>query len=549
MNSLTRLRVPSSSLRMVSLLWVALAIAGAGFQVATALEDAARAGPLEAREDQKRPEDELIEDPFEVEFSERNLENSVTYEEDLDDDQGLAFEDELEDDTLTQQDIEDINAARDALERIKMEAGTRATIAATPSTSTTVQSGNQYTITSHDGFGVTRYPNRYARRWWFYKGTNIQYIVINCPFFRIQWSRKCRKDKFGVFKEPFVRGIRRCGQIHGFWKKYDVGIKVVFRTDRAVRRAGFTCVVSGIPYPPPTTTVTTSTSTSTSTTTTSTTTTFAPGCPVRPTVPPVRTVVTSCANIQPGYDYCSCVNLAGGICLTCYICTACDMEFFAVHDFSGTNLYVYLHFNCSQYPIDAKSLSFGYENYVKGYVVCFPPPSHVILPTYPTSTTGVIVMVSTCPISSSINVCSVFQTSGRRSIWDQSILDQSALMLHSKTSRSTVQQERELLSLANIASSDALAIVGISADLSTLTHPEVVKNLTVVDTTCEMFPQGQPIDLTSFTSLQILSLTLCNVPCVQVNLILTSTPLADASQECIVSETSNSTNIFVAAGN
>ncbi|XP_066985332.1 uncharacterized protein [Macrobrachium rosenbergii] len=549
MNSLTRPRMPSSSLRTVSLLWMTVAIAGAGFQVATALEDSARAEPLKAREDQKRSEDKLIEDAIEVDISERKLEDRIHYEDDLNDDQGLAFEDELEDDTLTQQDIEDINAAREALEKIKKEAGARATISALPGASTTVESGNQYTIVSHDGFGVTRYPNRFARRWWFYKGNNVQYIVINCPFFRIQWSRKCRKDKFGVFKEPFIRGIRRCGQIHGFWKKYDVGIKVVFRTDAAVRRAGFTCVVSGIPYPPEKTTTTTSTSTSTSTTTTSTTTTYAPGCPVRPTLPPVRTVVTSCANIQPGYDYCSCVNLAGGICLTCYICTACDMEFFAVHDFSSTNLYVYIHFNCSQYPIDAKSLSFGYENHVKGYVVCFPPPSNVILPTYPTSTTGVIVIVSSCPIASSINVCSVFQTSGRRSLLDQSILDHSALMLDSKNSLSTVWQERELQSLANIASIDALAIVGIAADLSTLPHPEVVKNLTVVDTTCEMFPQNQAIDLSSFTSLQILSLTLCGVPCLQVNLILTGTPLADASRECIFSEASSSTNILVAAGN
>lgn len=409
---------------------------------------------------------------------------------------GLYARDAIENDEMTEEDLQDIREAKIAMLTLMREAGTRTLTNVAPGSTTDMVAGDQYIIYSHDDFGVERYPNFVSRKWKFKTNPEVASVVVYCPFFRIQWSKRCRRDKFGVFKGPkFSRGIRRCGQIHGFWKRYYTSIKIVFKTNAIVRRAGFICAVRAIEYPPTTTTSTSTTST----------TTFMPGCAKKPAEWDPKVVVNSCADVLPGYA-CTCDPIDPGLCLKCEICDACDFEFFAVHDFSAVQLYVLIHYTCPENPIDATKLTYGYEDYVHGYVQCFPSPSHVILPTYPNSE---VTFLTLCPVV--IDICAALEQSANRRLWTGNALEGPSSPVLASTRWNEIEKplQRNLASLASLTQYDTnIHIFGIAVDLATLSFPENIRVLDVQDSTGEMFPDGFNVDLSAFTSLEQLTLGL-----------------------------------------
>ncbi|KAK7074766.1 hypothetical protein SK128_019523 [Halocaridina rubra] len=637
-------------------------------------------------------EQELEEHPQDIHFlNPRQLDERDNQEVEYYDDMEPAdFEDYMDgdmrigddlDDSLTEQDIIDLKEAKKARDERDIEIASRSLINVPPGTRTFINPNNKYSIESHATIGIDRYPNNVKRIWYFCKTARVSHIIVSCPFFRIEWSHKCKNDKFSIFKSPFyTRGIRRCGQIHGFYKKYtDNCIKIVFKTNYIKRRAGFICKVKPIVIPPTTTreatttstsstttstsstttstptttsstsstttstpttttstsstttsspstttstsstttstpttttstttstpttttstttstpttttstttstpttttstttstsstttstpttttstsstttsspstttstsstttstpttttstttstpTTTTSTTTSTSSTTTSTpttttstttstsststtTTTFMPGCPEPPQVPPVRQVVNSCSDILPGYNPpCTCQSiLSGGLCITCQICSACDLEFFAVHDFSNVHLYIHFNYPCSNI-INFKQapLPYGFPSRVYGIVMCFPPPTYITNPVYPSFTA---IFFMPCPLF--LSPCSLFTTYlGRRRSLSYKLLDEmKGIEDQSKNSHISGNSVRELGSLAGLGcNSTEFHLLGVEGDLSTVCHPEVKKYMQILVTSDAMFP----MDMCIFGSLETLIIESAN---------------------------------------
>ncbi|XP_064113609.1 uncharacterized protein LOC135220281 [Macrobrachium nipponense] len=141
---------------------------------------------------------------------------------------------------------EDLVRARRIYDSICLMAKKRDIVAVSPNSQTNVTLNTGYLIQSHDMFGSEPYPNGFYRFFYFYPDTSVRYLKINCHFFKTQWDGLCRKDKFTIFTFPFIKGTRRCGEIHSFQKIYKGTVKITWKTDDEVRKAGFLCEINGI---------------------------------------------------------------------------------------------------------------------------------------------------------------------------------------------------------------------------------------------------------------------------------------------------------------
>ncbi|XP_068216521.1 uncharacterized protein [Palaemon carinicauda] len=171
------------------------------------------------------------------------------------------------------------------------------------------------------------------------------------------------------------------------------------------------------------------------------------------------------------------------------------MAFFADHDFTAVDIYLYFEFPCDNCTMDLNDLTYGFNMQVKGHVTCLNPNPIVTVPTYPNSEINVIV---NCPPP--VDICPYYQSiiapSGRK---------HSPALLDGEVASPT---ERRAASLFIITE------YGDQNILSAISDADEVINLTINDTTCNLF-SDQSMDLTVFTNVKNINILLCDtiVPC------------------------------------
>ncbi|XP_064112652.1 uncharacterized protein LOC135219649 [Macrobrachium nipponense] len=417
--------------------------------------------------------EDLEEGEEEGSFPSRYKRNVVEAEEEGEEEKG---EGEWEDDAPTEEDIEDLVLARKELDDIQRQILARLVLNATINGTTIVNLNNSYCFQSHDTFGITRYPNKFRRVWCFTLGGGVYGLELKCSVFRVEFARCCQYDKFITFVKPYTVGVRHCGRIDCLKKFYYRDLKIIWKTDSSVRKAGFSCKVTPIPC-----------------------------CGAAVRNPPVKKLVTKCADLRPGYHQCDCTDMGPGkICLRCSICETCDMEFFAVHNFSSVSIYLYMEFPCPNCTMNFAAVSYGFEQYVKGHVTCLNPYPNVVLRPYPFSE---IIIALFCPVDPNFfNICQIF----------------SALIAQGK--RSPVFADGDLPYESRVTPGSLVILVNQGnapgtphppVNLNTLSHPETVISLTINDSQCDFFYQSQNLNLTVFTQVEEIDLYLCNVtlPC------------------------------------
>ncbi|XP_068216520.1 uncharacterized protein [Palaemon carinicauda] len=161
-----------------------------------------------------------------------------------------GFREELREDIthvhLTESEKNDLVRARSVYDAIGEMAQNMDVSFVPPNSQTIVSPNKRYFIQSHDLFGSDLYPSGFYRFYYFYLDTDVTHLRVNCHFFKTQFDRLCNKDKFTIFTFPFIKGARRCGEIHGFNKLYEGTVKIAWNTDDTVRKAGFLCEINGV---------------------------------------------------------------------------------------------------------------------------------------------------------------------------------------------------------------------------------------------------------------------------------------------------------------
>ncbi|XP_068220449.1 uncharacterized protein [Palaemon carinicauda] len=201
-------------------------------------------------------------------------------------DEGLEYDFEEDD-----QSDDDGFLTKEELQELKdMNVSSKQSLPAVVDGTTIVELGNTYVIYSHDEFSILRYLNNFHRFHELVRGPSVYCIEIHCWYFRIQRSRRCRKDRFITYEPPYNKGKRYCGRRHGLTLKFFSNVWITFKTNPTIRRPGFCCEVTPSPFPtsppPP------------------------PCCEVIPVITNPRQVVTTCADLLPGFDYCQCVEVS-----------------------------------------------------------------------------------------------------------------------------------------------------------------------------------------------------------------------------------------------
>ncbi|XP_066937238.1 uncharacterized protein [Macrobrachium rosenbergii] len=153
----------------------------------------------------------------------------------------------VDDGLLTKDDLQELQA----INFLYKNTSNRALLPAAPNGETVVTLGNIYRMYSHNEFSVLRYANNFFRSFNLVRDPSVNCIEIYCPYFRLQKSFRCIKDRLISYLPPYTNGRRFCGKRHGLRLKYCDDVRVVFKTDKRRRRKGFFCRVTSTPYPPP----------------------------------------------------------------------------------------------------------------------------------------------------------------------------------------------------------------------------------------------------------------------------------------------------------
>ncbi|XP_047497740.1 uncharacterized protein LOC125044825 [Penaeus chinensis] len=340
----------------------------------------------------------------------------------------------------------------------------------------------QFVLRSHADFGATKYPNNHFFRMYYFMGADVGQIAVHCPFFRTEWSRRCKADKFTVFAgTPFRRGIRRCGRIHGLYRTYSKSIKIAFSTNGSTRRAGFDCTISCLPKA---------------------------GSPSLDTRcldmqnPPIN--VTTCDDISPEHSGgCSCHACPNSdrLDLRCTICSACDMEVFAAHRFLVTLGITFIFSDTCNDLINMGNFTYGNEDQFRVLLLCFPVPERVTIPVWPTVHT--IYYSTNCPTVVIGDPCSE-NTRRLRESFSRILGDSQGVKNKSPLLKSSHSLKYDDLSfLKSFPGLENLYLIEVPVDTRMIPSLAHLRSLLIIDKSEVV--AGQIFDLKNLTGLTELS--------------------------------------------